>query len=207
MPRLPRLIRPGVPLHIVQRGNNRVATFHSAIDFACYLEHLGNASRQFACAIHAYVLMSNHVHLLVTPEDASGPSLMMQTLGRWYVRYLNARLARTGTLWEGRFRSSVVDSDRYVLACSRYIELNPVRAQMVEEAPHYRWSSFRCNAQGIRDELITPPLTYQQLAPDAADRLEAYRALFANPLDQLTIDRIRYAIKRGLALGSDEGVR
>jgi putative transposase len=207
MPRPPRVIRPGVPVHIVQRGNNRVATFHSTTDFARYLEHLGDASRQFDCAIHAYVLMSNHVHLLLTPEDQSGPSLMMQTIGRWYVRYLNARVARTGTLWEGRFRSSQVDSDHYFLACSRYIELNPVRAQMVEQAPHYRWSSYRCNAQGIRDELITPHLIYQKLAPDAADRLDAYRALFANPLDQQTIDRIRYAVKRGLVLGSDEGVR
>jgi len=207
MPRLPRCIRPGETLHVIQRGNNRTATFSSPNDFGHYLEHLGEASQRFKCRIHAYVLMTNHVHLLLTPEEEDGPSFMMQRLGRWYVRYFNARVARTGTLWEGRFRSSVVNSDRYFFACSRYIEQNPERALMVSEAQHYPWSSYRCNGHGNMNELITPHDLYQKLAATAEERRAAYRALFASPLEQTVIDRIRYSVKRGLTLGSDEGVR
>jgi putative transposase len=127
MPRSPRPVIPDQPLHIVQRGNNRMPTFCHGEDFSHYLRLLGETSSDVGCSLHAYVLMSNHVHLLVTPHDERGAARMVQALGRRYVRYFNERHGRTGTLWEGRFRSTLIDSERYFLACSRYIELNPER--------------------------------------------------------------------------------
>jgi len=203
MQRRHRLVLAGVPLHLVQRGNNRAATFHSVDDLHRYREVLHHAGDRFRCAIHAYVLMPNHVHLLITPEDTSGPSRMMQLIGRKFVRYLNSRIHRTGTLWEGRFRSSLINSARYLLACSRYIELNPVRAQMVHDADQYRWSSHRCNAFGDFDPLITPHELYSTLGITPADRLMAYRALFQTPVDLSTLERIRLAIHRGESLEPD----
>jgi len=132
MARLPRICLPGIPQHIIQRGNNRQVCFASEEDFAAYAHWLGEASIKNNVAIHAWVFMTNHVHLLVTPESQDGISRMMQTLGRRYVRYFNYTYKRTGTLWEGRFKSCVVDADNYLLTCQRYIELNPVRANMVE---------------------------------------------------------------------------
>ena len=204
MPRAPRLVVPGVPLHLIHRGNNRAATFYSPSDFQRYRETLHQASHRFRCAIHAYVFMTNHVHLLITPEDDSGPSRMMQLIGRQYVRYVNTRNHRTGTLWEGRFRSSLIDSDRYLLTCSRYVELNPVRAQMVHDADQYRWSSYRHNAFGDADPLITPHLLYSTLGTTPADRQAAYRALFQAPMEPSTLERIRRTTNRGGRLGGSE---
>lgn len=147
--------------------------------------------------------MTNHVHLLVTPEDSSGPSRMMQLIGRKYVRYLNTRSHRTGTLWEGRFRSSLINSERYFLACSRYIELNPVRAQMVHDADQYCWSSHRHNAFGDPDPLITPHELYWSLGTTPADRQTAYRSLFQAPVEHSTLERIRRAIHRNASVGSE----
>jgi REP-associated tyrosine transposase len=204
MARRPRLVVPGFPLHIIQRGNNRIATFHRPEDFACYRETLSAASQRYECAIHAYVLMPNHVHLLITAEDARGPSRMMQAVGRRFVRYVNTRYSRTGTLWEGRFWSSVVSSERYFMACSRYVELNPVRAGMVDVPDEYRWSSYRHNALGAADRLITPFALYEELGARAADREAAYRALFDDPLTQETLDTIRHATKTKGIVGDDE---
>ena len=204
MARSRRLIIPGTPAHIIQRGHNRAPTFRGVEEFHRYRALLIDASLRFRCAIHAYVLMSNHFHLLATPEDPLGVSRMMQAVGRWYVRYVNKRHERTGSLWEGRFRSSLITSDRYLLTCSRYIELNPVRAGIVEDPGDYAWSSYRCNARGGPDELITPHQLYESLGMDAADRLESYRALFAVPMDPATIARIRDAARRGGVLGVDE---
>lgn len=201
MARPRRAILPGVPVHVIQRGNNRTATFHSADDCERYRDTLHQASQRFGCAIHAYVLMTNHVHLLITPEDDLGPSRMMQSIGRQYVRYANARHQRTGTLWEGRFKSSLVDSERYYLTCSRYIELNPVRAQMVDDPDQYRWSSHRHNAHGEADALITPHALYHTLGSSPADRQAAYRALFRSPLESRTLDIIRQAANNGGVLG------
>jgi len=202
MARSPRLVVPGIPVHVIQRGNDRTATFRSADDFERYRETLYQASRRFACAIHAYVFMTNHVHLLITPEGDGGLSRMMQTIGRRYVRYLNARYQRTGTLWEGRFKSSLIESERYFLACSRYIELNPVRAQMVSDPSQYLWSSHRHNAHGETDQLITPHAVYHGLGSSPADRRAAYQALFRDPMEQETLDGIRHATNRGTVLGS-----
>jgi putative transposase len=201
MARRPRHVVPGQPLHVIQRGNNRAISFVSADDFANYRRILGEASRRARCAIHAYVLMTNHVHLLTTPEDEDGPASMMQMLGRRYVRYFNVRQARTGTLWEGRFRSAPIDSERYFFACSRYIEMNPVRAAISDEPSKYRWSSFRCNAYGAADALVTPHDSYGALGGEAAARQRAYRAMFELSLEPELIDDIRRATKSGTTIG------
>jgi putative transposase len=201
MARSPRLVVPGVPVHLIQRGNNRTATFRSADDFERYRETLYHASRRYRCAIHAYVLMTNHIHLLITPEDDSGLAYVVQTIGRRYVRWMNARYNRTGTLWEGRFRSSVIDSEQYLFACSRYIELNPVRAQMVDRPDQYCWSSHRHNAHGEPDALIAPHARYHALGSSPQDRQSAYRAMFRSQMEQRTLDRIRRATNRGTPMG------
>ena len=180
-----------------------MTTFRCAGDFLRFRSVLHEASRRFSCAIHAYTLMSNHVHVLLTPEDEQGPARLMQAIGPKYVRYVNARYARTGTLWEGRYHSSLVGSDRYFLTCSRYIELNPVRAQMVDVPGEYSWSSYRCNANGEPDSLVTPHASYQALGAFAAERQVAYRALFQDPLDSETIAHIRRATNTNGVFGGE----
>lgn len=142
MPRRARLRVAGLPLHLIQRGNNRSACFYADEDYTLYLHHLGELARKFRCAVHAYVLMTNHVHLLLSPVREDGPSLLMKHLGQRYVQYINKTYRRSGTLWEGRFRSSIVQERGYLLRCYRYIELNPVRAGMVRHPRDYRWSSY-----------------------------------------------------------------
>jgi len=192
-------------MHVVHRGNNRTTTFLSASELQRYRDVLQQASHRFRCAIHAYVLMTNHVHLLITPEDDTGPARMMQLIGRKYVRYVNALRHRTGTLWEGRFRSTLINSDRYFLTCSRYVELNPVRAGMAADADQYRWSSHRHNAYGDPDPLITPHQLYVALGATPADRQAGYRALFQTPIESSTLEQIRRATNRGgrLCQGSE----
>jgi putative transposase len=203
MPRLPRLVVSGVPMHVVQRGNNRAATFRSADDFAGYRDTLSAASQQYACAIHAYVLMTNHVHLLVTPSDEQGPSRLMQAVGRRYVRCFNARYRRTGTLWEGRYWSTPINSERHLLACSRYIEMNPVRAGLVGEPAQYQWSSYGHNVGGAPDRLITPHTLYESLAADPVERQAAYRALFDEVIPEETLEAFRRG-RTGSIIGDDE---
>ncbi len=203
MARLPRLVIAGQPLHLIQRGNNRSATFFADEDYQLYRDTLCQASQRFGCAIHAYVLMTNHVHLLITPEDESGPARMMQAVGRRYVRYINEGYRRTGTLWEGRYKSALIDSERYLLVCSRYIELNPVRAAMVETPAQYCWSSYQRNAMGVPDPLITPHPLYGSLGSQPADQQAAYRALFETHLEPQTLDSIRGTTNDGGILGED----
>ena len=193
MPRRLRTIIPGTPLHITQRGVDRGLTFLADEDFALYRLALDEASVETRCAVHAYVLMSNHVHLLVSPSDVTGPSRMMQSIGRRYVRYFNDRYQRTGTLWEGRFRSAPVVSPVHLLACYRYIELNPVRAHMVGDACAYDWSSHRCNAHGEADPTVAPHPLYDALDRDAVSRRDAYRMLFATPLSTEVVATLRAA--------------
>jgi putative transposase len=201
MPRPPRLVLPAIPLHVIQRGNNRTLTFGDAADYLWFLKALGRASERARCAIHAYVLMPNHVHLLLTTRDTTGPARLMQRLGREYVRYFNDRYTRTGTLWEGRFRSHLVASDEYFFRCSRYIEVNPVRAGMVDEPTEFRWSSYRGNASGANDPLLTPHPLYGALASTAARRAAAYRGMFDPPADERLLGAIRRAAKRGEPFG------
>ncbi|MBW8771310.1 MAG: transposase, partial [Gemmatimonadetes bacterium] len=177
-------------------GNNRSSCFVDDEDRRHYMAALIHASERARCAIHAYVLMPNHSHLLVTADDARAPARMMQSLGRKYVPYFNKRYGRTGTLWEGRYHSSLIDSERYFLLCSRYIEMNPVRAGIVNEPGTYRWSSFRSNAEGHPDTLVRRHPVYLSLGRGAAARRAAYRALFDVPLLSIELDTIRRVKKR-----------
>jgi putative transposase len=203
MARLPRICSAGIPQHIIQRGNNRQICFGGDEDFAAYAQWLEDCSRKSQVAIHAWVFMTNHVHLLVTPKTDDGVSRMMQTLGRHYVRYFNHTYSRTGTLWEGRFKSCVVDAENYLLVCQRYIELNPVRASMVTDPGDYPWSSYRANGLGQPAKLWTPHRVYRELGETAADRAAAYRTLFVGQIDPAIINQIRQATHQGMALGND----
>jgi putative transposase len=200
MPRQPRFFFPGAVLHVIQRGNNRARVFTCAADYRFYLDCLGDASTQHGVAIHAYVLMPNHVHVLVSPSDARSLPRMMQKVGRKYVAKFNFMHARTGTLWEGRYKATLVDTDEYLLACQRYVELNPVRACIVATPADYRWSSHRANAYGCQDRLVTPHCAFAAMA-GAVDRYEAYRRLFDLPLPSDIIERIREATQFEWALG------
>ena len=203
MARLPRICLPRIPQHVIQRGNNRQACFGSEEDFAAYAHWLDEYARKFRVAIHAWVFMSNHVHLLLTPETENGVSRLMQALGRHYVRYFNYTYRRSGTLWEGRFKSCVVEAESYLLTCQRYIELNPVRAGMVEAPGDYTWSSFRANGLGQPAKFWMPHDVYLQLGATVAERTAAYRELFRGQLDSTMLNQIRQASNQGMALGSD----
>jgi putative transposase len=203
MPRPWRHVLPGVPLHVIQRGNNKQACFFTDRDFIVYLGKLHEYSRKFSVAIHSFVLMTNHVHLLLTPEHATGASELLQALGRYYVRFVNSTYARTGTLWEGRFKASLVDSESYFLTVSRYIELNPVRAGMVSDPAEYLWSSYRMNALGKKIALLKPHSLYEELGKTAEERQHAYRQLFTSDIPALTLQDIRTAANKAWVLGDN----
>jgi putative transposase len=186
---------------VIQRGNNRSAIFAGRDDYRVFYEYLATACDQHGCSVHAYVLMTNHVHLLITPGVDRALSSMMQALGRRYVRYFNDCHRRTGTLWEGRYRASLIDSERYLLTCYRYVELNPVRARQVTRPEHYDWSSYRANALGLPDPLITAHERYVSLGADDESRCEAYRALFLAPVDIPSLSDIRESTWKGWPLG------
>lgn len=202
MPRRARLKLDNTTQHLIQRGNNRSACFFAEEDYLFYLEHLGKACDDEDVALHAYVLMTNHVHLLLTPTDGDGPSRVMKRLGQRYVQYINRIYRRSGTLWEGRFRSCLVGEEDYLLGCYRYIELNPVRAAMVEHPADYRWSSYQANAQGMVSSLLTPHHLYEALGIEDISRQAAYRELFRYQLEPGRVDEIRAATNGGFALGS-----
>jgi putative transposase len=198
-----RTVAPGVPLHIVQRGNNRAACFFDQEDFECYLRFLLRAAGEEHCRVHAYCLMSNHVHLLITPEDHAACARFMKVVNQRYAQHVNRLRERTGTPWEGRYRSSVVSSMRYVLACYRYIELNPVRAGIVRHPRDYPWSSYPANAEGFANPLVSVHGCYAALGRDPATRRRAYRALVDETLGAQLIDNIRTAIGSGRPLRDD----
>jgi putative transposase len=204
MSRYPRTIVPNVPLHITQRGNNRLPSFFCAADFLVYLDLLRNAASESSCQVHAFVLMTNHVHLLISPSDTEGPAALMKSLGERYVQYVNRRHGRTGTLWEGRYRSCLVQCERYLMVCHRYIELNPVRAGMVSDPLSYLWSSYRCNAYGEPNAVISPHALYTGLGDDGVTRERAYRELCNEALGLDMLKRVRIATQRSTALGSPE---
>ena len=203
MPRKPRYYLPGIPAHIVQRGNCRQAVFYSAEDYSRYLEWLREGALNHGCRIHAYVLMTNHVHLLMTPQSHEAISRTIQHVGRKYVMYVNRTYRKSGTLWEGRHKGCLVADDDYLLACMRYIELNPVRAGMVEHPGDYRWSSFRQNSTGSPGKLLTPHWLYQSLGLDKDRRAEAYRALFQRAIDPDRLHAIQVTVQTGTPLGND----
>ncbi|MEO6365171.1 MAG: transposase [Luteimonas sp.] len=203
MARLPRPDLAGIPQHVVQRGNNRLPCFLDDEDRQRYLQCLRHALTRFGCQLHAYVLMDNHVHLLLTPGEAGAVSRLMHTFARNYAGWFNARHGRTGTLWEGRYKACLVDSCGYFLACSRYIELNPVRAWMVPVAADHPWSSHASNAFGLTDPLLAPHAEYLALGTDRGARAEAYRALFAEALPDTLVHEIRHYLQQQKTLGSD----
>lgn len=203
MPRRSRQCLPGIPQHIIQRGNNRQPCFVSDGDFAAYANWLHEGSTRYGVLIHAWVFMTNHVHLLATPLERGAMAKMMQYLGRYYVRYFNHKHNRSGTLWEGRYRSSIIDASIYLLNCQRYIELNPVRAGMVNSPGAYRWSSYHSNGLGAHSKLLTPHELYLQLGATEAERMTNYQDLFHSHIDGQLLQDIRRGIHSGF-LGTDK---
>ena len=202
MARRPRFNLVGEPQHVIQRGNNREPCFYAEEDYRFYLECVDEFSKKYNCLIHAYVLMTNHVHMLVTPQQEYAVSQMMQSVGAKYVRYVNSTYKRTGTLWEGRYKASLVDSNNYFLVCMCYIELNPVRAGMTDVPGEYKWSSYQCNAYGHDLSYITQHPVYVALSEDSNERLHYYRELFSNALDYDQLHDIREALNQEMVLGS-----
>ena len=202
MARLPRYFIKGVPLHIILRGNNRELIFGNEEDFRFFKEALHDAAKGHGLAIHAYVFMTNHIHLLASPDTEKSVPKMMQSVGRRYVQHFNFSYKRTGTLWEGRYRATIVDAENYLFECMRYIELNPVRAGMVRHPRDYPWSSYRANGEGRADSLVNPHALYQSLAKEENQRRSAYRELVKAPMDAELLDEIRDSTNKGWALGS-----
>lgn len=202
MPRRPRITMPDVPLHLIQRGNNRQACFFADDDYLFYLDWLKESADKAECAIHAYALMTNHVHLLLTPKSANSPGRMMKQLGQRYVQYINRTYRRSGTLWEGRFRSCLIQQETYLFSCHRYVELNPVRAGIVSHPAEYRWSSYRHNAQGEHSSLLVHHPLYLTMGSAPRQRQMAYRELFRHHLDTEIVDQLRSATNGNYAVGS-----
>lgn len=203
MPRKPRFIIPGVPVHVVQRGRSKEPVFYDEADYQVYLKYLKESAERYHCQIHAYVLMTNHIHLLVTPTSESGITTLMQYVGRHYVPYINRSYGGSGSIWEGRYKASLVQEEAYLLACMRYIELNPVRAKMVKSPEQYRWSSFHRNGQGEYDDLIIAHSLYLALGKTDKARQTAYKALFKLSIEDIEINDIRKAWQTGTPLGND----
>jgi putative transposase len=201
MARLPRLSIGGYPHHVIQRGNDREAIFVDRDDYLRYLQALAEVTRSLEVAVHAYVLMPNHVHLLMTPSDAKAVGRAMQAIGRRYVRWFNDRHARTGALFEGRYRSALVEADRYLLACMRYIELNPVRAGIVQRPDEFPWSSYRHHAGLFTDTNVSDHPLYWALGNTPFERQANYMRLFQQELGSADLDRIRHSTHGGWVLG------
>lgn len=204
MPRRARLVLPHAPMHIVKRGNNKQACFFCDDDRQRYLDWLATHSIRTGCAVHAYVLMTNHVHLLVSGISDTAIAAMMKAVGERYVPYVNKTYGRSGTLWDGRFYSSLVQEDNYFLACHRYIELNPVRAGIVASPGEYRWSSYAGNANGEHDVLLQPHLVYSALGSDPSSRQLAYKQLFEHEIDEEMLCQLRRGIHGNRAAGNSE---
>jgi putative transposase len=202
MPRQARLRAAGIPWHVRQRANHGIDCFVEPGDRELYLGLLAESAAGTGCDVHAYVLMNNHIHLLLTPQEADGPSRLMKQIGERYVPQFNKRHRRYGTLWEGRYRSCPVETDSYLLTLYRYIEMNPVRAGMVGHPRDHPWSSYRCNAEGEPSLIVKPHTLYESLGNSDEKRRAIYRAAFADSIPEVELDRIRDAINTGFALGN-----
>ena len=203
MPRRARFCPAGFPIHVIQRGNNRQAIFTSDADLAAYAHWLVEGAERFDVAVHGWMFMTNHVHLLATPSDHTSLSRLMQFLGRLYVRYFNYTYTRSGTLFEGRFKSCIVQENRYLLTCLRYLELNPVRAGLVKDPGDYRWSCYRSHAYGVRARLWSPHCLYLNLAKKEKQREHKWRALINETLDIEVLSKVRHCANTGLVLGTE----
>ena len=204
MARSTRIDLPNYPQHLILRGNNRCVIFQEDVDRYVFLKSLEESAKRYACCIHAYVLMDNHVHFLATPREQGAISRMVQSIGRRFVRFVNDYRRRTGTLFEGRFKSSLVETDRYFLTCMRYIEMNPVRAGMVSRPSEHPWSSFRANASGGPEMPLVAHPVYLALGPTPTARGAAYRRLFEKPILDEDLAAIRKSANRSRVLGSDD---
>lgn len=202
MSRYPRPVFENIPLHIVQRGNNRNPCFFCKGDYQVYLAMMDDALKEFGCILHAYALMPNHVHLLASPTVTTGPAGLMKRVGQRYVQYINRKYKRVGTLWQGRYYSSLVDTDGYFLTCQRYIELNPVRAGIVAHPVDYEWSSYRVHAHGAVSEIVVPHDLYSAIGTNRSAREERYREIFSEALSQSTLEQVRQATKSNGICGS-----
>lgn len=201
MPRKPRFYLPDLPAHVMQRGHNRSPVFFDDEDYLEYLRILKSMADKYQCQVHAYVLMTNHVHLLITPLCQNSISLFFQGLGRQYVNYINKTYGLSGSLWEGRHKGNPIDAAIYFLTCMRYIELNPVRAGMCDEPGVYRWSSYAANALGEPNCILTPHEEYKQLGENSALWQKTYRDLFKESLDAKIIDDLRKGVQSGTPVG------
>jgi putative transposase len=207
MARVQRLFMPGMPLHVVQRGADRQACFLDANDHLRYLSYLSLALQANPCRIHAYVLMTNHVHLLLSADTPATSSGLMKSVAQRYAQYFNWRYGRTGSIWDGRYKSCLVQDEIYLLVCQRYIELNPVRAGMVDFPGEYRWSSYRCNACGERDSLVTAHPLYWRLGRNQVEARAAYRELFQRAWSLRDLSQLRTSINAEFALGDQDFLR
>lgn len=203
MARSPRITIPAYPHHLIQRGNNRAATFFADADYRFFLDCLRQAKIKCRCRIYAYVLMTNHFHVLVEPAEVGDLGRFMQSVGRRYVRYVNSTYGRSGTLWEGRFKSAAVSRDQYLIACSRYIELNPVRAGLVTHPKDYRWSSYQHRALGMSDRLLDEDPWYSGLGAAKGERQEKYQEWMDSQISQGEWEEIRQATQRGRLIGHE----
>lgn len=202
MPRRPRIHIDGVALHNVQRGHNRAVCFFDDQDCYTYLGGPGEAVPRERCQLHAYVLMTNHVHLLLTPEHAISVPRLIISVGRRYVQYINNAYGRTGTLWDSRYESSLVQAETYLLVCQRYLELNPVRAGRLADPGDYPWSSYRANALGLANAILSPHPLYLALGEDNASRGEVYSGLFGTALDDAPLADLRMALHQEQPVGN-----
>ncbi len=192
-----------MPVHVVQRGHSREPVFFEDTDYLAYLRWLKEAADRYKVDIHAYALMTNHIHILATADDKDGITRMMQYVGRYYVPYINHTYGTSGSIWEGRYKASLINDEEYLLTCMRYIELNPVRADMARSPAHYRWSSYRCNGQGKVDDLVSSHAIYKALGRTRSNRIEAYKSLFKVHLDNEALESIRAAWQTGTPLGNE----
>ncbi len=203
MSRRARFCPAGLPVHLIQRGNNRQPIFNCDADLAAYANWLAEGAERFGVSVHGWVFMTNHVHLLATPAHDNSLSRLMQFLGRLYVRRFNYMYKRTGTLFEGRFKTCIVQDDRYLLTCLRYIELNPLRAGMVKDPGDYVWSSFRAHAFGVCPRLWAPHGLYKTLGKNEWQRQQAWRDLVSQTLDVEVLATIRHCVNTGVVLGTE----
>ncbi len=203
LPRRPRFCPVDIPVHVIQRGNNRQTLFTADKDIAAYAHWLAAGSAKFGIRVNGWVFMTNHVHLLLTPKRDHSLSRLMQSLGRRYVGYFNYTYARTGTLFEGRYRSSLVQTGEYFLTCLRYIELNPVRAGMVTDPGDYQWSSYRIHGFGLHSKMWTPHANFLDLGKNAKVRQSVYRNLMSEAMDAGVVAKIRHCVNTGLVLGTE----
>lgn len=203
MPRKPRFYQPGMPVHVFQRGHNKEPVFFDDEDYLVYLRCLKESAEACGCQVHAYVLMTNHVHLLITPESSKAISALFQSIGRHFVPYMNKAYQRRGSLWEGRHKGSLIESEAYFLACMRYIEMNPVRAGMVDHPAKYRWSSYAANTQGVDNAVIQMHEQYLALGDTPEAQQTAYRGLFEIKTDANELDIIRASLCSGTPLGNE----